>query len=95
MRELALASSLALASLLAPIQCGSPPRERPEFEDSPAEALWNLSERFAEAGDDAGRRRTLEYLVERYPSSRFAERARLAIEPPAGGPATEAGDTAE
>lgn len=73
------ALALALALLLAPLQCGSPPEEHPEFEDSPAEALWDLSERFREAGDDDGRRRTLGYLVERYPSSRFAERARLAL----------------
>ncbi|HJL17321.1 MAG TPA: hypothetical protein RMH99_16760 [Sandaracinaceae bacterium LLY-WYZ-13_1] len=94
----AVAAALLLA--LAPIQCGSPPRERPELEDSPAEALWDLSVRFDEAGDAAGRRRTLEYLVERYPSSRFAERARVVLgrqsgaagssasaAPPASGPA--------
>lgn len=75
MKPLLLAGLLALA----PVQCGSSPRDRPEFEDSPAEALWDLSERFETAGDDAGRTRTLEYLVERYPSSRFAERARVSL----------------
>ncbi len=75
MRSLALAALLALA----PVQCGSSPRDRPEFEDSPAEALWDLSERFGAAGDDEGRARTLEYLIERYPSSRFAERARVTL----------------
>ena len=75
MRSLALAALLALA----PVQCGSSPRDRPEFEDSPAEALWDLSERFDDAGDDEARTRTLEYLIERYPSSRFAERARVTL----------------
>ncbi len=70
---------LALAVLLAPLQCGRPPSDHPELEDSPAEALWDLSDRFHEAGDEAGRRRTLEYLIERYPSSRFAERARVTL----------------
>ena len=73
--------ALYLAALvaLAPIQCGHPPQEHPELEDSPAEALWDLSEHFAAEGDDAARRQTLDYLIERYPSSRFAERARLAL----------------
>ena len=75
MKTLALVSLLALA----PIQCGSGPHEHPEYEDSPAEALWDLSERFEADGDDAGRTRTLEYLIERYPSSRFAERARVTL----------------
>jgi len=74
-RALALAALLALA----PIQCGSGPREHPEYEDDPAEAVWELSERFAAEGDEDARRRTLEYLIERYPSSRFAERARVQL----------------
>ena len=74
------AALVALALTLAPVQCGSPPRERPEFEDSPAEALWELSERFEAAGDHAARRRTLEYLIERYPSSRFAIRAERVLD---------------
>lgn len=75
MRALLAAAALALA----PLQCGGPPREHPEYEDGPAEALWDLSERFRESGDEAARRRTLEYLIERYPSSRFAERARVTL----------------
>lgn len=75
MKALCFAALIALA----PIQCGQPPREHPEFEDSPAEALWDLSERFAAEGDDAARRQTLDYLIERYPSSRFAERARVTL----------------
>lgn len=67
-----------LALALAPLQCGTSPRG-PDFEDSPGQALWELSERFEAEGDEAARRRTLEHLIERYPSSRFAERARVAL----------------
>lgn len=73
---------LALAILLAPLQCGAPPDEHPRFEDHPAETLLQLADRFGEEGDDAARRRTLEYLIERYPSSRFAERARRSLGAP-------------
>lgn len=84
MRALAL-----LALLLAPLQCGAPPREHPQFEDSPAEAVWDLSEELGRAGDAAGRRHALEFLIERYPSSRFAERARVVLAREAGEPAGE------
>ena len=73
------ALGLAAVLLLAPLQCGAPPREHPEYEDSPAEAVWDLSVELGEAGDAAGRRRALEFLIERYPSSRFAERARVTL----------------
>jgi TolA-binding protein len=38
-----------------------------------------LAEQFRAQGDEAARTRTLEYLIERYPSSREAERARLEL----------------
>jgi hypothetical protein len=76
----AVVLALGLATTaLAPLQCSRPPQEHPMYEDSPAEALWELAERFGEQGDGAARRRTLEYLVERYPASRFAEAARVAL----------------
>lgn len=73
------AALLALSLLgSAPLQC--PSRAPPALarEDSPAEALWDLAERFG-ATDARARETTLRYLVERYPASRFAERARLAL----------------
>jgi TolA-binding protein len=73
---------LAIVLLLAPLQCGRAPSDHPEYEDSPGEALWDLSERFGAEGDEEGRRRTLAYLIERYPSSRFAERARVVLGQP-------------
>jgi TolA-binding protein len=75
---------LALAiALLAPLQCSRPPQEHPRYEDNPAEALFDLATRFGQEGDEAARRRTLEYLMERYPGSRFAEAARVALREPA------------
>jgi hypothetical protein len=74
-----LVAALVLIPSLAPLQC--PSQRQPELarEESPAEALWQLSERFAIQGDGAARTSTLRFLIERYPSSRFAERARLAL----------------
>ena len=64
---------------LAPFQCASDPAPNQRLEDSPGEALWNLSERFAEEGDEDARRTTLRQLVEHYPGSRYARRARSAL----------------
>ncbi|HJL01440.1 MAG TPA: hypothetical protein RMH85_08595 [Polyangiaceae bacterium LLY-WYZ-15_(1-7)] len=73
---------LALVAALgtAPFQCASDPDPERRLEDTPAEALWLLAERFREEGDAEARRTTLEQLVERYPTSREAERARLALD---------------
>ena len=59
----------------APYQCKSddPARAR---EDSPADALFDLCARFAAQGDDASARATLDYLIQRYPSSRLVARAK-------------------
>ncbi len=77
-----LSTALLTISLLgtAPFQCAT--REDPDLrvDDTPAEALWGLSERFRAEGNDAARRTTLEELVERYPASREAHRARMVLE---------------
>ncbi len=80
--------SLVAAALLgtAPYQCKSNDPERAR-DDGPGEALWLLCGRFAAVGDDAGAKRTLDYLIERYPASREAKRAeeeRKAAHPCAG-----------
>ena len=59
----------------APYQCKSNDPERAR-EETTGEALWLLCGRFAAAGDDAAARKTLDYLIERYPSSREATRAK-------------------
>jgi hypothetical protein len=72
-------------ALWAPYQCATDPNERP-IEDTAPKALWLLSERFAEEGDQKARETTLKQLVEQYPSSRYAQRARdeLGIATPEG-----------
>ena len=78
---------LALLLLLrAPIQCASDPDPNRRLEDTPSEALWRLAERFEADGDEAARRIALEEIVERYPSSAEAERARVALGRSEGSP---------
>jgi hypothetical protein len=66
--------SSALSS--APFQCSSEPDPSEALEETPGEALYNLAQRFAAEGDEDAWRRTLQHLVEQYPSSRFAVMAR-------------------
>ena len=63
------------AALLAPYQCATSKNERP-LEDTAPKALWILSERFQKDGDDKARETTLRQIVEQYPGSRYASRAR-------------------
>jgi hypothetical protein len=73
------AALLALSiSLWAPYQCGAEPNERPR-EDSAPKALWMLAEKFDKEGNSGARETTLHQIVEVYPSSRYAERARQAL----------------
>ncbi len=70
------AALLALSiTLWAPYQCGTEPNERPR-EDSAPKALWVLAEKFQQQGNSDARSTTLNQLVEGYPNSRYAERAR-------------------
>ena len=66
------AFSIALA--IAPFQCGS--GSDPPHEETAGDALWSLSQDFDAKGDHEAAKRTLEYLVERYPSSRHADDAK-------------------
>lgn len=81
---------LALSSLWlaqAPLQCSREPAPELRRYETPPEALYDLATRFKAKHDDAAWRDTLAYLVERYPNSRFAERAKgeLGAEPAAPG----------
>ena len=75
----------------APLQCSREPE--PDFRtyETPPDALYDLATRFKAKGDTGAYRDTLAYLVERYPSSRFAERAKqdlggeAGVAPGAGG----------
>lgn len=80
MKLLSAAFVLTLFLGGAPFQCGTGEDHGRELQDTPSEALWQLSETFREQGDEHARRVTLERLIERYPTSREAERAQLALE---------------
>lgn len=82
MRLLALMATATLFAQ-APLQCSREPEPELRRYETPPEALYGLAERFKAKGDKEAYRDTLTYLVERYPSSRFAERAKqdLAMDP--------------
>ena len=73
-RAALLASVLSVA--FAPFQCAHTPDPNERREDSPGDALWELAQDFRAHHDEAAARGTLTYLVEKYPSSRYAPAAR-------------------
>ncbi len=81
MRERCGVRSVALALLAAlswaPLQCGSGEGD-PALRayETPGEALYGLAGEFKAKGDQKAWRETLEYLVARYPNSRFAAMAK-------------------
>lgn len=77
---------LFAAAVSAPLQCGSKVRPEHRTEEEPAEALYKLAERFGQKGDRAARLETLRFVVERYPSSRFAEAAKIDLAEADAGP---------
>jgi hypothetical protein len=69
----------------APLQCsGEPPPEARRYE-TPPDALYDLAGRFKKRGDARAYRETLQYLVEKYPNSRFAVRAKDELAADGGG----------
>jgi hypothetical protein len=82
-----------LAVVLAPYQfCASSSENKPPMEDTAPKALWLLSERLEREGDEPARTVTLQQIVQEYPSSRYAWRARnaLGLADPEGAPSAEA-----
>jgi hypothetical protein len=75
LRSFALLLTTALF-VHAPLQCSREPEPELRRYETPPEALFGLAERFKAKGNSRAYRDTLAYLVERYPSSRFAERAK-------------------
>jgi len=67
---------LGVFSRHAPYQCGSRTTEASVREETPAEALYHVAQKLRTQGDEQGYKTTLRYIVERYPSSRFAVAAR-------------------
>ena len=76
------ATGLLMAALsTAPFQCASSPDPDMAREETPGQALYALAGEFKAAGKSQAWRETLEFLVARYPSSRFAEMARQELAP--------------
>jgi hypothetical protein len=65
-----------LSSGLAPLQCGQTPEAELQEDETPGDALWRLAQKFHDRHDGAAERQTLQYLVERYPASRWVAPAR-------------------
>lgn len=72
-----LAFGWLVGALAAPLQCGGV-HDDPELRshETPDEALYRLAQRFEREGQVEAWRTTLAELVERYPNSRHAVRAR-------------------
>ena len=75
---------LAGALVYAPYQCGKSP-EPSLREETPGEALYGLAQKMKADGDEQGYRTTLRYILARYPSSRYAQAARVDLAADAGG----------
>lgn len=73
-------SLFALSYIVAPMQCPSTRPYEQRREESPAEALWALAERFDARHNREARDETLIFLLQYAPGSRFAARARIALE---------------
>jgi hypothetical protein len=91
------AVALALGVALAPMQCPHDTDAAHCWDDAPGDGLWHLALRFHALHDDAAERETLEAIVDRYPSSRWAPAARDALSgkrplPASDGPADAAAD---
>jgi outer membrane protein assembly factor BamD (BamD/ComL family) len=67
---------LVAAIATAPIQCGHDYDPNLRKDESPGDALWDLAQKFHDTHDDAAARKTLEYLVQKYPASRWTPAAR-------------------
>jgi outer membrane protein assembly factor BamD (BamD/ComL family) len=74
--SIAMASSFAIA----PVQCAHDPDPNRRMEDEPGQALYELAQKFHDEGNERSRVETLEYIVKRYPSSRYANMAKLDLE---------------
>ena len=71
-----MTSSIAVA----PIQCSHDPDPNKRMEEEPAQGLYDLAAKFHTEGNEASRIETLRYIVARYPSSRFANMAKIDLE---------------
>jgi outer membrane protein assembly factor BamD (BamD/ComL family) len=63
--------------LAAPVQCPSEQEPRHALVEQPAEAVYRSAMNLRALGYSQAEEETLRYLIEQYPGSRWAERARL------------------
>ncbi len=75
MLKAVFAAGAMAAFVTAPFQCGKGIDPGMRQEETAGDALWGLAQKFADAGDRAAERRTYEFIVEQYPSSRYASAA--------------------
>jgi hypothetical protein len=61
---------------LAPMQCSHEPDATHCWDDAPGDGLWELAGKFKDEHDEPATRQTLQAIVDRYPSSRWAPAAR-------------------
>ena len=89
-RDSVIALAVCAALGWAPMQCASEPNPAERRYETPGEALYGLADQFKAKGDQGAWRSTLEYLVARYPNSRFAKMAKDDLEAaaPAGAKAS-------
>lgn len=73
---LVLLAAATSAAMSAPFQCRRIPDPQHAIEESPGEALYKLAEEFRAKGNSHGWRETLDYLIRRYPASRYARMAK-------------------
>lgn len=76
MRTLLFLCALSTSVSSAPLQCSSEPEPELRRYETPGEALYDLAGELKAKGNVEGWRATLEYLLRRYPNSRFAVRAK-------------------
>ncbi len=95
MKRLAGSSVAAFAFLgglgTAPIQCKHDPDPSLRMEDTAGDALWALAEDFKKKGNAEAAKETLRFLVERYPSNRYASAARAELGEASSTPRGDAG----
>jgi hypothetical protein len=75
-RAALVAVALAASGATAPLQCGHTPEAELREDETPGDALWAVAQKFKGSHDVAAERTTLQYLVERYPASRWVSQAK-------------------
>jgi TolA-binding protein len=62
------------------MQCSGEPDPSRALEETPGEAVYKLAQEFEQRGDREASEAALRFLIANYPSSRFAEMAKVDLE---------------